>query len=96
MFRDQAAVRAEAEAARALGFTGKAALHPSNIAALAEVFTPSPEEIAHAEKVVALYEASPNGLAVLDGKLIEKPVIRSMQRVLALRDAHAKTEATSP
>ena len=95
-FRDEAAVRTEAEAARALGFTGKAALHPFNIVVLAEVFTPSPEEIAHAEKVVALYEASPNGLAVLDGKLIEKPVIRSLQRVLTLRDAHAKTEATSP
>jgi citrate lyase subunit beta/citryl-CoA lyase/(S)-citramalyl-CoA lyase len=37
--------------------------------------------------VISLFEASPNGLAVLDGKLIEKPVIRSMQRILALQDA---------
>ena len=87
-FRDIDAVQAEAESARALGFTGKACLHPSNITAVNTVFTPSAEQIDHAEKVVALFNASPNGLAVLDGKLIEKPVIRSMQRILALRDAH--------
>lgn len=83
-FRDNAAVKVEAEAARSLGFSGKAALHPSNLATINTAFTPSAEEIAHARKVVALYEASPNGLAVLDGKLIEKPVIRAMQRILFL------------
>jgi len=88
-FRDDDAVSIEAKAARALGFTGKAALHPSNLPVLGEIFSPSQAEIAHAEKVVALFEQSPNGLAVLDGKLIEKPVIRSMQRILALRDAQA-------
>ena len=90
-FRDADAVRAEAEAARALGFTGKAAIHPSNVDVLNAAFTPTSEQIAHAETVVSLYEASPNGLAVLDGKLIEKPVIRSMQRILALRDAQTST-----
>lgn len=83
-FRDIDTVRAECETARALGFTGKAALHPSNVATVNEIFSPTAEQIAHAEKVVALYEASPNGLAVLDGKLIERPVIRSMQRILAM------------
>ena len=86
-FRDEEAVRTEAIAARALGFTGKAALHPSNLSILNTAFSPSEAEIAHAEKVVTLFKQSPNGLAVLDGKLIEKPVIRSMQRILALRDA---------
>lgn len=89
-FRDEEAVRTEAVAARSLGFTGKAALHPSNLGILNTAFSPSEAEIAHAEKVIALFEQSPNGLAMLDGKLIEKPVIRSMQRVLALRDAQAR------
>lgn len=88
-FRDLDAVAAEAAVARALGFTGKAAIHPSNLAAINAAFTPSAEEIARAEAVVAAWEASPTGLVVLDGKLIERPVIRSMQRVLALRDALA-------
>lgn len=86
-FRDAAAVAAEATAARALGFGGKAALHPDNVAAVNAAFTPAPEEIARAERIVAAYRASPNGLAVLDGKLIEKPVVRAMTRILAVRDA---------
>ena len=84
-FRDDAVVRAEAETALTLGFTGKAALHPANVATIKAAYTPTPEQIARAEKIVALYEASPNGLAELDGKLIEKPVIRAMQRILASR-----------
>lgn len=85
-FRDEATVRAEAETAFGLGFTGKAAIHPANVAAINAVFTPSAEEAARAERIVAAYEASPNGLAEIDGKLIEKPVVRAMQRVLATRN----------
>lgn len=84
-FRDEDAVRAEAAVAVTLGFTGKAALHPANVAVVNAAFTPTPDQIARAEKIVALFEASPNGLAELDGKLIEKPVIRAMQRILATR-----------
>jgi citrate lyase beta subunit len=86
-FLDDEAVASEALAARKLGFTGKAALHPSNLTILNTTFSPSGADIAYAEKVIALYTESPNGLAVLDGKLIEKPVIRSLLRILALRDA---------
>jgi citrate lyase subunit beta/citryl-CoA lyase/(S)-citramalyl-CoA lyase len=85
-FRDIEAVRAEAEIARALGFTGKAAIHPATLATVNAVFTPSEAEVARAEAIVAAWQTSPTGLVVLDGKLIEKPVIRSMERVLALRD----------
>ncbi|MBO73953.1 MAG: CoA ester lyase [Flavobacteriales bacterium] len=86
-FRDADAVLTEAQAAQELGFSGKASIHPSNINAINTTFSPSEAEIAHAKTVISLFEASPNGLAVLDGKLIEKPVIRSMQRILALQDA---------
>ncbi|MGY6635274.1 MAG: HpcH/HpaI aldolase/citrate lyase family protein [Alkalilacustris sp.] len=89
-FRDAAAVRAEADMARRLGFTGKAVIHPSNLAEVNAAFTPSPAEIARAEAVVAAWSAAPTGLVVLDGKLVEKPVIRAMQRILALRDTLAR------
>lgn len=85
-FRDLDAVRAEAEVARSLGFTGKAAIHPSSLAPINAVFTPTAEEIARAETIIAAWRDSPTGLVVLDGKLIERPVIRAMQRVLAMRD----------
>lgn len=86
-FRDDDVVRDETVVARNFGFTGKAAIHPSNIATINAVFTPTAEEIARAERIVAAYNASRNGLAVLDGKLIEKPVVRAMARILAARDA---------
>ncbi len=86
-FRDAAAVRAESDAARGLGFTGKAVLHPDNVAVVNAAFTPAAEEIARAERILAAFQAAPNGLAVLDGKLVEKPVVRAAQRILATRDA---------
>ncbi len=86
-FRDEAIVSDEAAYALSLGFNGKACLHPTNVNIVNSTFSPTVDQIAHAEHVIALYDQSPNGLAVLDGKLIDKPVIRSMQRILAMRDA---------
>jgi len=85
-FRDEARIAEEARIARSLGFTGKAALHPAGIKAIHQAFSPSADEIARAERIVAAYRASPNGLAKIDGQLVEKPVVRSMERILALRD----------
>lgn len=92
-FRDLDVVRAESADARALGFTGKGVIHPSNVAVVNEVFSPSEAEIGRAEKIMAAYRASPNGLAVVDGKLVERPVIRSMERILALRDLTSSARA---
>jgi citrate lyase subunit beta/citryl-CoA lyase/(S)-citramalyl-CoA lyase len=83
-FRNRDAVAEEAQAARALGFTGKAAIHPATLAEINAAFTPSVEEIGHAERVIAAFQASPNGLAVLDGQLIEAPVVKAMEKVLAV------------
>lgn len=83
-FRNLPVVTEEARAARDLGFSGKAAIHPSNVATINGVFSPSEDEVARAKKIVAAYEASATGLAVLDGKLIERPVVRAMQKVLEI------------
>ncbi len=90
-FRNLEGVRAESEVAKRLGFTGKAVLHPSNVAVVNDVFTPSIAEIAQAEAVIAAFKASPTGLVVLDGKLIEKPVVRASERVLARAQAMRMT-----
>jgi len=89
-FRDEAVVERETSEAKSLGFTGKAVLHPTNIAIVNSAFTPSAEQIARAEKVVAAYEASPNGLAVVDGKLVERPVVVAQQKILKMRDLIAQ------
>lgn len=85
-FRDDEKVRQEADVARSLGFSGKAVLHPANIATVNAAFAPTEAEIARAEAVVAAYRASPNGLAVVDGKLVERPVVLAQQRILNMRD----------
>ncbi|WP_217808150.1 HpcH/HpaI aldolase/citrate lyase family protein [Oceanibacterium hippocampi] len=83
-FRDEAVVRADARHAKALGFTGKGVIHPSNVAVVNATFSPTPDEVAAAERVMEAYRASETGLAVVDGKLVERPVIRAMERILAL------------
>ncbi len=72
--------------ARDLGFCGKGAVHPKQIAALNEVFTPAPERIARARRIIAEFEAADTGLVVIDGKLIEKPVLREMHRIVAIAE----------
>ncbi len=76
----------EAEKVRALGFAGKGSIHPKQIAALNEVFTPSVDQITRARRIIAEFEAADTGLVVIDGKLIEKPVLRDMHRIVAIAD----------
>ena len=79
--------------ARDLGFSGKGAVHPRQIAALNAVFTPSAERIARARRIIAEFEAADTGLVVIDGKLIEKPVLREMHRIVAIADWTGTGEA---
>ena len=83
---DMEGMRIAAERARALGFAGKGSIHPKQIPILNEVFTPSPEKIARARHVIAEFEAADTGLVVIDGKLIEKPALREMHRIVAIAD----------
>ena len=73
-----------AQQAKALGFSGKGSIHPKQIAALNEVFTPAADEIAKARRITKTFEEADTGLVVIDGKLIEKPVLRDMYRILAI------------
>lgn len=83
---DPDGMRVAAEQARDLGFAGKGSVHPKQISALNEVFTPSAEQIARARQIIAEFEAADTGLVVIDGKLIEKPVLRDMHRIVAIAD----------
>ena len=83
---DPEGMRIEAERARDLGFAGKGSIHPKQVAALNEVFTPSAFMIARARRIIAEFEAADTGLVVIDGKLIEKPVLREMYRISAIAE----------
>lgn len=83
---DPDGMRREAELVRDLGFSGKGSIHPKQIAILNEVFTPDAAAIAHARRIIAAFEEADTGLVVIDGKLIEKPVLRDMHRILAIAE----------
>ena len=76
----------EANRCAALGFTGKASIHPKQLPAIHKAFTPNAATIDKARKVCAAFEADKTGLVVVDGELIELPVVRSMYRVLAIAE----------
>jgi citrate lyase beta subunit len=83
---DMDGMKKEAELVRDLGFTGKGSIHPKQINVLNEIFTPSKEEIIKAKRIVDQFKESDTGLVVIDGKLIEKPVLREMQRKILIAD----------
>ncbi len=83
---DLEGMRREAEAAAELGFVGKGAIHPKQIPILNAVFTPDEAAVERARRIVAAFEAGDTGLLVIDGKLIERPVLRSMYRILAIAE----------
>ncbi len=77
----------EAAAVRRLGFTGKAAIHPTQVPVIQGAFSPDAAAVAWARRMVEAYEANLGGVLLVDGKLIERPVIASAQRILAIADA---------
>jgi len=80
--RDDADLIASTRRIKAMGFTGRACIHPAQIGPVHAVFTPTEAEIARARRVLVAFEASGGGAALLDGKLIEKPIIRAAMRTL--------------
>ena len=82
-FGDEEGLRAEAEAARREGFTGKLAIHPAQVAVINAAFMPSPEELHHARAVVAAFEAHPDaGVLSVGGRMVDRPHLIQARRVL--------------
>jgi citrate lyase beta subunit len=80
---DMEGMNIEAQKSKNLGFSGKGSIHPKQIEQLNKVFTPSEEEIAYANKVIKAFNNASDGLVVVDGKLIEKPVLRTALKTIA-------------
>lgn len=75
--------------ARILGYDGKAAIHPSQVSIINEAFTPSPEKVEHARRVIEAHERARNegsGVAQLNGQLIESLHVRIAERILELSE----------
>lgn len=80
---DLAGLRESCARAKALGMTGKAAKHASQVKAILESFTPTAGEVERARRIVAAFEEDPTRPLVYEGKLIERPAIRRLARIAA-------------
>jgi citrate lyase subunit beta/citryl-CoA lyase len=89
-YSDPAAYEKSAERARRFGFSGGTCVHPGLVQALNEAFTPSADDVAYAEKLIAADEkaaAEGRGSFTVDGKMIDIPVIDRARRLIARYDA---------
>jgi citrate lyase beta subunit len=85
-YKDLDALKAESEFGARLGFSGKQVIHPNQVPVVQEAFTPSAEAVAYARRIVETFEASQKegkGAYSLDGKMIDMPLLKNAQKVLA-------------
>jgi citrate lyase subunit beta/citryl-CoA lyase len=89
-FRNNDGLIEEAVQARRSGFFGKMAIHPAQSAPINEAFTPTADEIAHAKRIVQVFEENPGaGTVGIDGMMIDMPHLKQARAVLALAEAMA-------
>jgi citrate lyase beta subunit len=80
---DEAGLAEETRRVQALGFTAKLAIHPKQVATIQSVLTPTGAQVDWARRIVAAMEAASGGVCVVDGKMVDLPVLRAARRVLA-------------
>ncbi|MBV9261388.1 MAG: CoA ester lyase [Pseudolabrys sp.] len=83
-YKNDVGLQRECEEARRDGFVGKLAIHPAQVAAINDVFTPKADEIAKAKAVIAAFAANPRAGAVgIDGKMYDRPHLVRANALLA-------------
>jgi citrate lyase subunit beta/citryl-CoA lyase len=85
--RDDRHFETDAQTGRDLGYDGKICLLPRQLEVSHRVFSPTPDELAHAHRLIARYgQATAQGLGTIDfeGKMIDGPLLKRAQRVVAL------------
>lgn len=90
-FRNEAGLRRECEEARRDGFTGKMAIHPGQVAAINEVFTPTAGQVQRAEAVIAEFAKNPGaGTVGIGGVMYDRPHLERAKQLLARAKALSK------
>ncbi len=91
-FKDDAGLAAECEQGRDMGFDGKTLIHPAQVEVTNQAFAPSEAEVDLAQRQIAAFEAaeaSGQGVAVVDGKIVENLHVVTAREILAKADAIA-------
>ncbi|HEU0021383.1 MAG TPA: CoA ester lyase [Dehalococcoidia bacterium] len=86
-FRNPEGLKEDCAAARQMGYQGKFAIHPAQIDTINQTFSPHPDDVAYARRVMEAWnraEAAGRGSLDLDGKMVDVPVVKRAQNLLAL------------
>ena len=97
-FRNLDAMRVECELARRLGYVGKVAIHPAQIAVIHDVFTPPADVVAYQRKILAAFEealAAGSASIGVDGRMVDYAVARVARTIIARAEAAERAEARS-
>ncbi|GGY36495.1 HpcH/HpaI aldolase/citrate lyase family protein [Parvularcula lutaonensis] len=81
--KDPEGLKESTRRAQALGIHARAAIHPAQLGPIHEALAPTAEELAQARRVVEAFEKAKGGVALLDGKLLELPVVKAARRKIA-------------
>jgi citrate lyase subunit beta/citryl-CoA lyase len=95
-FSDLTAFQAMAERSRRMGYEGASCINPAQVAPINAAFTPGEAEVVYARRVIAVdaeARAQGRGAVALDGKMIDVPIVRRAERLLARFDAIQKRAA---
>lgn len=95
-FKDDDGLQAECDQGRALGMDGKSLIHPAQVAIANAAFAPSDDDLALAKRQIEAFEdakAQGQGVAVVDGKIVENLHVATAQAILAKAEAIAALEA---
>jgi len=90
---DPELLRRDSLRSRQLGFGGKLCIHPNQVDIVNACFAPTPEETAWAERVVAAFERAKGNAVLVDGRMVDRPVLIKARAILDERDAHAHGSA---
>ena len=82
--RDASGLRRRAESAKSLGFTGQLAVHPAQVEVIHDVYTPSPQEVEWATRVLRAAESAERGglgVFMMEGRMVDRPVMEQARQI---------------
>jgi citrate lyase beta subunit len=94
--QDVEGLAAESQLAMRMGYSGKLAIHPRQVAPITAAFTPSHEAVERARRLIEAFEAaqaSGAGVLAFEGKMVDMPMLRAAKRVLTRADAVGRAES---
>jgi len=83
--KDPAGLAREAQQALEFGYSGKLAIHPAQLETIEQIFTPSPDHVAAAHRLLEAHQAhlaQGRGAFTLDGKMVDRPMVRAAQQII--------------